>query len=82
VGDNAARPYLLNVPGRQVTHGSTPEGPSPTRDEMDALRDVAFHHAVEAEMITRLASLGLIEVSRGIWVLTKDGRVRLIRGQG
>jgi hypothetical protein len=49
---------------------------------MDALRDVAFHHPVEAEMINRLASLRLIEVSRGIWVLTKEGRVRLIHGQG
>jgi Mn-dependent DtxR family transcriptional regulator len=48
---------------------------------MDALRDVAFHHAVEAEMITRLAGLGLIEVSRGVWVLTKDGKDRLIYGQ-
>jgi hypothetical protein len=65
-----------------VTHGTTPEGPSPTRDEMDALRDVAFHHPAKAEMITRLASLRLIEVSRGIWVLTKEGRVRLIHGQG
>jgi hypothetical protein len=47
---------------------------------MDALRDVAFHHSVEADMITRLASLGLIEVSRGAWALTIEGRVRLVHG--
>lgn len=64
-----------------MTHGSNTTSRSPTRDEMDALRDVAFHHAVEAEMIARLASLGLIEVSRSIWVLTKDGKDCLIHGQ-
>jgi hypothetical protein len=78
--DNATRPDNAYVPSRSVTHGSSPSGPSPNRDEMDALRDVAFHHAVEAEMIARLASLGLINVSRGVWVLTKKGKDRLIHG--
>lgn len=78
---NAAGPDRAYVPSRSVTNGPALTGASPTRDEMDALRDVAFHHAVEAEMITRLAGLGLIEVSRGVWVLTKDGKDRLIYGQ-
>jgi hypothetical protein len=68
--NHATGPYLPNVQGCQVTHRPAPEGNPPTRDEMDALRDVAFHHPVEADMGVRLQSLGLIEVKRGALVLT------------
>jgi Mn-dependent DtxR family transcriptional regulator len=47
---------------------------------MDALRDVAFHHPVEADMGVRLQSLGLIEVKRGALALTTEGRIRLVHG--
>jgi hypothetical protein len=77
---DAARPYLPNVQGRQVTHRPVPEGATPTRDEMDALRDVAFHHPIEADMGIRLESLDLIEVKRGALVITAQGRIRLVHG--
>jgi hypothetical protein len=63
-----------------MTHRPTPEGDPPTRDEMDALRDVAFHHPVDADMGVRLQSLSLIEVRRGALVLTTQGRIRLVHG--
>jgi Mn-dependent DtxR family transcriptional regulator len=47
---------------------------------MDALRDVAFHHAVEQQMTAGLESLGLVERKRGVWTLTKEGRTRLVHG--
>ncbi len=77
---HAARPYLPDVPGSQVTHRPAPEGDPPTRDEMDALRDVAFHHHIEADMGVRLQNLGLIEVKRGALALTAQGRIRLVHG--
>ena len=63
-----------------MTRTSEPTGPTPTQDEMDALRDVAFHHPVEARMAARLERLRLIELARGVWGMTKEGRARLVQG--
>jgi hypothetical protein len=47
---------------------------------MDTLRDVAFHHAVEVQVATRLESFGLVEWKRGCWALSAEGRIRLVEG--
>jgi hypothetical protein len=65
-----------------MTQRPMPKGPSPTRDEMDALRDVAFHHPVDPQVAARLESLGLVELKRGTWSVTEEGRARLVHGAG
>jgi hypothetical protein len=77
---NAARrdlPYAWRGP---VTHQPERKGPPLTRDELDTLRDVAFHHVVDGQIATYLESLGLVEWKSSKWVVSAEGRIRLIHG--
>jgi len=54
----------------------------PTRQQMEALSDIAHDRKVLPTMYRILANLGLVEQNQGKWNLTQAGQLRLQHGGG
>jgi hypothetical protein len=80
-GGRWRRSRFTDWPGpakRTFRPAAAPKAPELQPKELDALRDVSNHRAVEIPMLHRLKKLALIEQKSGKWSTTQHGEIMLL----